>query len=86
MIASVLVIFLISIWSLATYGSYVLRKDLQRLQSEQQFTTTSFLAQEINQELESRAKVLETLAKSIDTSLIDRPVDLQRSVAQHLFL
>jgi sensor histidine kinase regulating citrate/malate metabolism len=49
-----LVIFLISIWSLAFYVSRMLREDMQRLLSEQQFSTSAMLAKAIDNELSDR--------------------------------
>jgi hypothetical protein len=49
-----LVIFLVSVWSLAFYASRILREDMQQVLGAQQFSTTSFIAAEINQQLEER--------------------------------
>jgi signal transduction histidine kinase len=57
-----LVIFLISILSLTFYVSRALRGDMQRLLGEHQFSTVSFLADEVNQALDERLRLLEALA------------------------
>ena len=44
-------IFVISIWVLAFSVSRMLREDIQRLLSDQQFSTASCIAMEINEEL-----------------------------------
>jgi len=46
-----LAIFLVSIWSLALYSSRMLRNDLERQLSEQQFAAVSLIAAEVNREL-----------------------------------
>jgi hypothetical protein len=60
-----LVIFLISIWSLSFYASRMLRDDMQRLLSDQQFSTVSVLAGEMNQALDDRMGALQGVASSI---------------------
>ena len=49
-------IVLISIWSMAFYASQVLQKDMYHFLGEQQFTTASIVASQINQELDDRFK------------------------------
>ncbi len=72
-----LVIFLISTWSLATYASRVLRDDMQRLLGEQQFSTVSFIAAEVNYELNDRLKILARVAESVSPTLLDNAAALQ---------
>ena len=48
-----LAIFLVSLWLLAFYASRVLHKDMQRLLGVQQFSTATFVASDINQEISS---------------------------------
>jgi len=73
-----LAIFLISIWSLAFYAGGMLRADMQRLLGEQQFSTTSILANGINGELKDRIDALEKVAKAIDASLLAKPAALEK--------
>lgn len=56
---STLVIFVVGIWALTYWASQMLRQDMQRLLGEQQFSTVSAVASDINDELESRFKALE---------------------------
>jgi hypothetical protein len=60
-----LAIFLISVGSLAFYTSRILRENIERLTGEQQFSTVSYIAAGLNQDLEDRFKVLETVAAVI---------------------
>ena len=85
-----LTIFLVSIWSLAFYVSKMLRQDVQQMLSDQQFSTASFVAGEINQELENRIKSLEDIASYLSPALQDNTVTVQtllerRTVFQSLF-
>ncbi|MEI7432539.1 MAG: hypothetical protein WCL27_19000, partial [Betaproteobacteria bacterium] len=57
-----LVIFALGIWSLAFYVSRTLRDDTQRLLGEQQFSTASYIAAEINQGLQDRLNALQKIA------------------------
>jgi diguanylate cyclase (GGDEF)-like protein len=75
-------IFVISIWSLAFYASQMLREDILRLLGEQQFSTVSLLAKDINGELETRFSSLETVAATISPELIGNQPLLQRLLEQ----
>ena len=69
-----LVIFLISIWSLAFYVSLRLRDDMQRLLGRQQLATVSFRASEVNRALADRLAALGRIAGMLDRqTLADRP-------------
>jgi diguanylate cyclase (GGDEF)-like protein/PAS domain S-box-containing protein len=65
-----LIIFLISIWSLAFYTSKILREDLEQLSTKQQFATVSLLAEQINSELAGRINALSAVAASIEPQLL----------------
>src|ERR1035437_598559 len=81
-----LAIFVISIWSLAFYVSRMLREDMQRLLGEEQFSTVSFVAAEINEGLALRVKALEIAARSIDESQLDNPAALQQMLGTRFFV
>ena len=81
-----LAIFVISIWSLAFYVSRMLREDMQRLLGEEQFSTVSFVAAEINEGLALRVKALEIAARSIDQSQLDNPAALQQMLGTRFFV
>jgi CheY-like chemotaxis protein len=85
-----LVIFLISLWSMAFYASTMLRVDMQRQLGEQQFATTSFVAMTINQEVDDRLSALEIVAREIEPSLLGDTPALQtflekKPIFQRLF-
>ncbi|WP_428827645.1 ATP-binding protein [Azonexus sp. IMCC34842] len=60
-----LIIFLLSIWSLALHSGVLLRKDMQSLLGDQQFSTVSLVATEINDELDRRLHALEDISTRI---------------------
>ena len=57
-----LLIFLAILWALSLYTSQILHKNMERLLGEQQMSTVSVLAAQINRELDSRIKALEKAA------------------------
>jgi PAS domain S-box-containing protein len=78
-----LVIFLICIWSLAIFASGLLREDMKRLLGEEQFSTASYMAAEVNDELGKRLRALETIAKLITPELVRNPPALQTFLEHH---
>jgi PAS domain S-box-containing protein len=59
---SVLAIFLISIWVLAFFTSWIVREDMVRAMGEQQASTANLVGEAINQELSERLRALEAIA------------------------
>jgi PAS domain S-box-containing protein len=80
------VIFLFSIWSLALYASRMLHEEMEHLSGEQLFSTVSFMATEINDELETRLKSLEKTASEINASTLTNAASLQALLEQQQFL
>jgi len=85
-----LAIFVISIWVLAFYVSRMLREDMQRLLSDQQFSTASFVAEEVDEELDNRVKGLESVAGRVSPAMLGDSLALQkfledRPVLQNMF-
>ena len=80
------VIFVISIWSLVYYVSSLMRDEMQRVLGEQQFATASFIAAEINSRLTDRFMALELIAKEVDADLISHPSALQARLEQRPLL
>ncbi|MHB8090640.1 MAG: hybrid sensor histidine kinase/response regulator [Syntrophales bacterium] len=73
-----LAVFLIGIWSLTFYASRMLREDMQRMLSEQQFSTASIIAADINGELEGRFTTLEKVAGKITPAMLGNPAAIQK--------
>ncbi|MCX7172919.1 MAG: PAS domain S-box protein [Proteobacteria bacterium] len=89
-IVSTLLIFLASIWALSYYASRMLREDMERLLADQQSSTLSYVAAELNHALEERVIALEEVARSITPSMLSHPDTLQqfleyRPVFQDMF-
>ncbi|HIJ87291.1 MAG TPA: response regulator [Desulfuromonadales bacterium] len=75
-----LTMFLISIWALAFIASQMLRRNNLRLLSEQQFSTASFVAAAVNEDVTERMNALKTIAGEIDAPLLDNPAALQKHI------
>ena len=81
-----LAIFLVGIWLLAFYASRMLREDMQRLLGEQQFSTVSYMAADINEELDNRLRVLEKIAAGVSPAMLGNAATLQTFLQQLLIL
>jgi sensor histidine kinase regulating citrate/malate metabolism len=75
--ALALVTFLASLWSLALYAYRTFESDLQSVLAEQQFSTVSFIASHINDDLTDRIHALENVAASIDAVMLGNTTALQ---------
>ena len=76
-------IFLFGIWSLSLFASHILREDMERLLGEQQFSTITMVANEINDELEHRLDVLRAVARTSAQALQEGPEALQATLRKH---
>lgn len=65
-----LVIFMISIWTVALYASSILRQDMQKLLGNQQFSTVTTLASEANQVLTNSLSDLASNAQLIGPGMM----------------
>lgn len=81
-----LAIFLIGIWALAFFTSRMLRHDMERLLGEQQFSTVSFMAAELNDQVVARLTALGNVAGGITPVMLDYPVTLQALLEQRPLL
>ncbi|MFZ4536155.1 PAS domain S-box protein [Propionivibrio sp.] len=81
-----LAIFLVSLWSLSFFASRLLRQDMERLLGEQQFSTASFVAAHVDEELKDRINALELIARAIDPSLLENRPALQKFIEQRFIL
>lgn len=73
----VLGVALASIWTISLYLGQVVRTDMERLMGEQQYSTASIIATELNGELQDRVDVLTTVAGQLNTELMAKPAKLQ---------
>lgn len=81
-----LAIFLISTWTLAFFGSRMLRADLEQMLGQQQFATVSLVADEVNDELGGRLRALERVADLSTTAMLGGPVAMQAWLDQNVLL
>ena len=79
-----LTIFLIGIWSLAFYSSFTLRNDMERALGEQQFSTVSIIAADINNELDNRLRMLEMIAARITPAILGNAASMQIFLESHV--
>ena len=77
-----LVIFVLGLWSLSFYASQMLRTDMQRLLGEQQSSTVSLVAAQVNGELASRLGALQSVASSSTQAMQAGPAAMQTLIAQ----
>jgi len=80
---STLLIFIASICALSYYASRMLREDMERMLADQQSSTVSYVADELNHELEERILAVEKVARSIDQAMLDHPAALQQFLESH---
>lgn len=79
---TVLLIFVPSLWLLSLYSSRILHEDMERLLGEQQRSTVTLVAKEINAELGERFEMLEKLAVAAAPHLQESPHALQAFLDQ----
>ena len=77
-----LLTFVISIWAVAFYASRLLREDMQAELGEQQFSTISGIAREIESRLSDRKIALQTIAKEVSPKVMANTAALQTLLEQ----
>ena len=65
-----LAVFVICIWSLMSYASIMLREDILTHVSARQFSTVSFIAAQVNQDLNDRMKSLKKIADGVTPAML----------------
>ena len=78
-----LIIFLVSIWSLAFYAIRLLYPEMERLLGEKQFSTASFIAAGVNEELKNRLGSIQEIAKEVTPDILANPHAMQAVLEQH---
>ena len=78
-----LAIFLACLWSLAYSAIRLFYPDMERLLSEKQFSTVSFIAAEVNEELEKRLVSIKEIGKEISPDIIADPKVSQTILERH---
>ncbi|MBC7404860.1 MAG: PAS domain S-box protein [Cytophaga sp.] len=78
-----LAIFVGSIWLLAAFSGRMLRQDMEKLLGEQQYSTVSFMASELNQELNSMVKTLEVMKANLGSAVQLGPAAVQEQLEKY---
>ncbi len=78
-----LAVFVVSIWSLMIYFGRVIQKDIQHELGEQQFSTVSIVASEINHEIDFRFSSLGKTAQKITPAILNNTSELQMLLEDH---
>ncbi|WP_301101580.1 EAL domain-containing protein [Propionivibrio sp.] len=81
-----LLIFMGSLWALSYYASQVMRRAVEYQLGEQQFSTVTMVAAQLNRELVSRLEALATVADLSASTLQQGPAAMQALLEQRLDL
>ncbi len=81
-----LVIFSLSLWALNYYASKMLRTDLEQLLGEQQRSTVTLVAANIEQELKERLTALENISADFEEKELLSPTELQGNLERRSIL
>jgi diguanylate cyclase (GGDEF)-like protein/PAS domain S-box-containing protein len=73
-----LLIFIAGIWSLSFYATRILRKDVEQLVAEQQFSAVSMVAAQVDRELYNRLETLKAVAHLSSAAMQQGPAAMQR--------
>jgi diguanylate cyclase (GGDEF)-like protein/PAS domain S-box-containing protein len=76
----------VGFWSIALYFSHVLRGDMQKVLGEQQLSTVTGMALEIDGRLHDRVHALETVAQEITPAVLENAATLQTLLERHTLL
>jgi len=77
-----LVLLLVSLWTLSFFASQMLRGDMEKLLGEQQVSTVSLLANQVNSEIVARRKALESVASIAAPALLGGAASMQSFIEQ----
>jgi hypothetical protein len=81
-----LVIFVAGISALAVYSTAILRTEMRTMLGEQQFSTVSVVAQQLNDDLRERTRALEVIAQQLTPAVMGNAVALQSLLDQRPLL
>ncbi len=76
-------IFLVGVWSLTFFASSALREDMEKLLGDQQFSTVSLVASEIDHELSDRLNLLQENARVAGPYLAEGAAAANAFLARH---
>ena len=72
-----LLILVCSLWIVTGIGNHFLKRDLQLVSGQQQLSTATLMAAQIDQEIRSLAKHVSSVASQIDSVLLANPASLR---------
>ena len=81
-----LAIFTLSLWALAVYATKMLHTDMEQLLGDQQLSTVTLVAANIDQELRDRLTALEHIAADFDENELSSPTRLQANLERRSVL
>ncbi len=81
-----LLVFVLSIWTMTFFASRMLQGDLQHLLGEQQFSTVSMIAQNVNDRLADRLRAVESIAAQFDANLLNHTTEAQTRLEERPIL
>ena len=79
-------IFMVSLWALSFFASQLLREEMQSELGEQQFSTVSAVADQINDRMGTCMASLETIAKEVTPAMLGDSAALQTRLEQRPLL
>jgi diguanylate cyclase (GGDEF)-like protein/PAS domain S-box-containing protein len=82
----ILVVFILSMWTLASYVNQIARADMQQQLSTQQNATLNFIASQIDHELNFRIHALENLSVDLSSGLLASPSSIHQLLSEQVLL
>ncbi|MBK1679516.1 hypothetical protein CKO20_03860 [Rhodocyclus tenuis] len=67
-----LAVLIFALWGSALFASHFLRQDIERMLATQQFSAVSFVAADLDRELNERQRALQAVAKRMSAPLLSR--------------
>lgn len=83
---AMLLVFLASLWTLSFIASQLLRKDMEQMLGDQQFSTVTFVAAKVDSELRSRIHGLAITAQAITPAMFSKTTVLQSFLENRIVL
>ena len=77
-----LTVVMAGMWSLSLYAGRMLRIDMQHQLGDQQFSTASVIAGNIDRELGLRQEALQQISATVAPTMLDQPLTLQNLMAR----
>ena len=81
LVVSVYMLLIATLWAFAIYTNNYLRDHLEKLLGQQQQAIVTYVASEIEMDVEERFRSLDLVSKQITTRMIENPSELQQFLA-----